>query len=317
MEDNVHRPQEMGTWVLINVGWYKPLPAPPEIQGAADGIDRTPKLYIGGKQARPDSGYSQAIVSTKGKLLAHVGIGNRKDIRNAVEAARKNTAWAGVPGHGKAQILYFLGENLSARADEFAARIRALTGATAKAAGREVAASIDRLFSYGAWADKFDGAVHDVPLRGVVMAMHEPLGVMGLICPERLPLLGFISLLAPTIAMGNRVVIVPSWGAALVATDFYQVLDTSDVPGGVVNIVTGDGQELAEVLAAHDEVDAVWYHGSNGGSKIVEAASIGNLKRTWVNNGLERDWFDTAQGEGRAFLRQSTQVKNVWTPYGD
>ncbi len=295
-----------------------PMPdTPPEPMGDGEGVDRTAKLYIGGKQTRPDSGYSQPIFSVKGKLVAHVGVGNRKDIRNAVAAAAKASHWAGMAGHARAQVLYFMAENLDARANEFKARIRALTGAKAGLAKREVEASISRLFTYAAWADKHDGAVHDVPLRGVVMAMHEPVGVLGLICPEPLPLLGLVSLLAPAIAMGNRVVIVPSYPLALLATDFYQVLDTSDVPGGVVNIVTGDGDDLAQVLAEHDEVDGVWYHGSDQGSRAVEAASIGNLKRTWVNNGLERDWFKVEQGEGREFLRQATNVKNVWTPYGD
>ena len=134
--------------------------------------------------------------------------------------------------HNRAQVLYYIAENLSARASEFEYRIKALTGSPK--AKREVATSIDRLFSYGAWADKYEGTVHQPPVRGVALAMNEPSGVAGIICPDEAPLLGFISLVAPLIAMGNRVVVVPSERAPLAATDFYQILETSDVPGGVV-----------------------------------------------------------------------------------
>jgi len=154
--------------------------------------------------------------------------------------------------------------------------------------------------------------VHDPPLRGVVLAMHEPQGVIGIACPDEAPLLGFISLMAPAIAMGNRVVIVPSEKRPLAATDFYQVLETSDVPDGVVNIVTGPGDELALVLAKHDNVDAVWAFA--GDAKPIEAASAADLKRTWTSGPVP--WFDNHEGEGRHFLRHATQVKNIWIPYG-
>jgi aldehyde dehydrogenase (NAD+) len=187
----------------------------------------------------------------------------------------------------------------------------------AAAAAREVEATVARLFSYGAWADKFEGVVHNPPMRNVTIAMNEPIGIVGIACPDECPLLGFVSLVAPAIAMGNRVVALPSQRWPLAVTDFYQVLDTSDVPGGVVNIVTGIRDDLVKVLADHDEVDAVWYVGPAAGSKIVEAASIGNMKRTWVNYGRQRDWLDPRVGEGREFLRQAVQVKNIWVPYGE
>jgi aldehyde dehydrogenase (NAD+) len=280
-------------------------------------IDRTAKLYVGGKQARPDGGYSLPVVGADGSVLGLVGEGNRKDIRNAVEAARKATAWSSASTHNRAQVVYYIGENLSARADEFRDRIRAMTGASLKIATKEVDAAVERLFFYGAWADKYDGAVHSPPLRGVAMAMNEPLGVMGLVCPDEAPLLAFISLLAPAIAMGNRSVIIPSPAHPLAATDFYQVLETSDVPAGVVNIVTGDRDELTKTLAEHEEVDAIWYAGSTEGSEMVERASAHDLKQTWVNNGQARDWFDPAQAEGKEYLRRATQVKNIWIPYGE
>ncbi len=280
-------------------------------------IDRTAKLYIGGKQARPDGGYSLAVYGPAGDLLGQVGAGNRKDIRNAVEAARKATAWSGATTHNRAQVIYYIAENLAARAGEFRGRIRDMTGASVRTAAREVEAAVARLFSYGAWADKFDGAVHSPPLRGVTLAMNEPLGVIGLACPDEVPLLGLVSLLAPAIAMGNRVVVIPSPVYPLAATDFYQVLETSDVPAGVVNIVTGGRDDLMKTLAEHDEVNAIWYEGSAEGSEMIERASARDLKQTWVNYGHARNWHDTTQAEGREFLRRATQVKNIWIPYGE
>ena len=275
------------------------------------GLDRTAKLYIGGKQARPDGGYSQAIWSPKGRLLGHVGLGNRKDIRNAVEAAQGADAWGRTSGHLRAQILYYIAENLSARADEFAQRLKDMTG---KNGAAEVEASIARLFTYAAWADKFDGAVKSVPIRGVALAMNEPCGVIGAICPDEAPLLGLISLMAPAIAMGNRCVLVPGEAFPLAATDFYQVLDTSDLPGGVVNIVTGNHAELAAPLAGHLDVDAVWCFSSSDLSALVEREAAGNLKRAWVNHGWALDWSSV---DCRAFLRAATEVKTVWVPYGE
>jgi aldehyde dehydrogenase (NAD+) len=288
-----------------------PVPAPAEPR--RDGIDRTAKLYIGGKQARPDGGYSRAVWSGKGQLLGHVGIGNRKDIRNAVEAAHAARAWARSTGHARAQILYYIAENLSARADEFARRLADLTG---KPGGAEVEAAINRLFTYAAWADKYDGAVKSVPIRGVALAMNEPVGVIGALCPDEAPLLGLVSVMAPAIAMGNTCVLVPSDPFPLAATDFYQVLETSDLPGGVVNIVTGPPAELARALASHMDVDAVWSFAGADLSGTIETAAAGNLKRTWVNHGRARDWLG-APGEGRTFLRHATEVKTIWVPYGE
>jgi aldehyde dehydrogenase (NAD+) len=249
-------------------------------------------------------------------LLGEVPEGNRKDLRNAVEAAHKAAGWAGASGHNKAQILYYIAENLAVRAGEFASRIHAMTGCGLTAARAEVEASISRLFSYAAYADKYDGQVHNVPIRGVALAMNEPIGVVGQVCPEEFPLLGLVSVVAPAIAMGNTVVAVPSQAYPLAATDFYSVLETSDLPAGVVNIVTGDRHTLAKTLAEHDDVDAVWYFGTQEGVKLVELASAANMKRTFAE-WKGRDWLDAAQGEGREFLREATQVKNIWIPYGE
>jgi aldehyde dehydrogenase (NAD+) len=280
-------------------------------------IDRTAKLYIGGKQARPDSGYSHAVRDAQDQAIGEVGEGNRKDVRNAVEAARAAIrSWANSTAHNRAQILYYLAENLSARCEEFSTRIAQMTGASPEQSAHEVERSMEQIYTWAAWADKYDGAVHHTPLRNVTLAMKEPVGVIGIGCPDEAPLLAFLSLVLPAIAMGNVVVAIPSERYPLVATDFYQVLDTSDVPGGVVNIVTGKRASLVQVLADHDDVEAVWCFGTQEESAAVELASAGNMKRTWVNYGRSRDWM-SSEGRGEEFSREATQVKNIWIPYGE
>ncbi|WP_373354579.1 aldehyde dehydrogenase family protein [Pseudoroseicyclus sp. CXY001] len=277
----------------------------------AGGIDRTAKLYIGGKQARPDGGYSKAVHGPKGALLGHASLANRKDVRNAVEAMNAAKGWGKTTGHLRAQILYYLAENLSARAEEFAARIDALQGGHKGAA--EVEASIRRLFTYGAWADRYDGRAAGVPIRGVALAMKAPTGNIAALAPAATPLLGALSLIAPAMAMGSRVTLVASEAFPLAATDFYQVLETSDVPAGVVNILTGSHAELAPALASHMDVDALWSFSEPGLAAGIERASAGNLKRTWIG---ARD-FSGPDGEGEDFLEAATEVKTIWIPYGE
>jgi len=276
-------------------------------------IDRTYKLFIGGAQVRPDQGYSRKILAPSGTLLGEVADGNRKDIRNAVEAAHAAAAWAHTSGHARGQILYYIAENLAVRAAEFAGLVGAMAGQGEASVREEVEAAVARLFSYAAWADKYDGAVHQTPIRGVTLAMNEPIGVMGIACPDEHPLLGLVSLVAPAVAVGNTVIVVPSETQPLAATELYTVLEASDVPAGVINIITGAKDALAKVLAEHDDVDAVWYFGNQAAGAEVERASAGNMKRTWVEWD-PRDWMES---EGREFLRQATQVKNIWIPYGE
>lgn len=320
MWEYLHRPAKPGP-VWPGKGWSAPetqgSPLPRPEQTTTPPVDRTPKMYIGGKQVRPDAPYVRFVYGPDGRLVGEVGEGNRKDVRNAVEAARAALpAWAGSSAQLRAQVLYYLAENLEARAAEFTSRVGAMTG-DLSLAELEVRATIQRLFTYAAWADKFDGAVHSTAhLQCLVLAAHEPVGVVGVVCPEAFPLLGLVSLVAPAIALGNTVVAIPSQRHPLAATDFYQVLDTSDVPGGVVNIVTGDREALALVLAQHDDVDALWYFGTREGAASVERESAVNLKRTWTNP-EPWNWLDPTCGEGVEFLRQATQVKNVWIPYGE
>ena len=280
-------------------------------------IDRSPKLYIGGRQQRPDSGYSQPAYDATGKVVARIPLGNRKDIRNAVEAARAAAAWSTATAHHRAQVIYYIAENLAARAEEFCRRIGRLSGKDEAASRSEFEHCIRRIYTYAAMADKYESRVHATPLRNVTLAMKEPLGVIGIIAPEEAGLLGLLSTVMPAIAMGNRVVVVPSWHYALLATDFYQVLDTSDLPGGVLNIVTGDQDVLADVLARHYDIEGLWYWGSRRGSRMVEEEAAATMKRTWVNYGLYHDWEDDEQGQGEAFLRRATEIKNIWIPYGE
>ncbi len=278
-------------------------------------IDRTVKQYIGGKQARPDSGYSFAVHGIDGKLLGEAPLGNRKDIRNAVEAANSAAKWAKMTAHARAQVIYYIAENLIQRKEEITRRLAAAVGAPQAAS--EVALSIERIFSYAAWTDKFEGVVHHPPGRNITIAMPEPVGTIGILAPEEAPLLGLLSLLLPAIAMGNTVVAVPSEKYPLILGDLYQVFDTSDLPGGVVNLVAGKPSELGKTLADHDGVDAIWCFRSDEDAAMVKAASIGNLKQVWTNEGHAYNWFDAAHAEGRWFLQHATQVKNIWVPYGE
>lgn len=294
-------------------------PAPIAISNANGGfapLDRTTKLYIGGKQARPDGNYSRPILSADGKEIGQVGDGNRKDIRNAVEAAHKARGWADRTPHNRAQILYYIAENLAIRADEFAQRLIDMTGCKKAEAAAEVQQSVERLFTYAAWSDKYGGTVQETTLRGIVIGYHDYLGVVGVACPDEAPLLAFVSLVAPAIARGNTVIAIPSEKYPLSATDFYQILETSDLPAGVVNIVTGKRDHLTKTLVEHDDVDAMWYFGSAEGSYFVEYLAAHNMKRTWVSYGEQRDWSNSEQGAGHEFLHHSVQVKNIWVPTG-
>jgi aldehyde dehydrogenase (NAD+) len=289
-----------------------------DAQSATDSpsaIDRTVKLYIGGKQARPDSGYSMEVRGADGRLLGEAPLGNRKDIRNAVEAARKASGWAKATAHNRAQVLYYCAENLSQRRAEIAQRLAAVVGD--KQAAAEVEDGIQRIFSYAAWADKFDGTVHNPPFRNIAIAMNEAIGTVGVICPREAPLLGFISVVMPALAMGNTVIAVPSEAYPLIAGDLYQVFDTSDLPGGAMNIVTGYVTQLLKTLAEHDDVDAIWSFADEASAASAKAMSVGNLKQVFTNEGREIDWFDSKVAEGRWFLEHAVQVKNVWVPYGE
>jgi aldehyde dehydrogenase (NAD+) len=316
-----------GLLEYLEPAWFKNAPPmratplaidqPPEqpTDFAAPPIDRTVKLYIGGKQARPDSGYSVEVHGADGRLLGEAPLGNRKDIRNAVEAARKAVGWGKATAHHRAQVLYYVAENFSQRREEIAGRLSAVVGK--KQADAEVSLGIERIFSYAAWADKFDSAVHNPPFRNVALAMKEPIGTIGVVCPTDAPLLGFLSLVMPAVASGNTVIAIPSEKYPLITGDLYQVFETSDLPDGVVNIVTGRATELLKTVAEHDDIDAIWCFTDESSAAAAKTLSIGNLKQVFTNEGRAIDWFDVKQSEGRWFLDHTVQVKNIWVPYGE
>lgn len=287
-----------------------------KLKSTLEEIDRTAKIFIGGKQARPDSGYSLDVKNAFGEYIGEVSEGNRKDVRNAVEAAHAEKSWQGMTGHARAQVLYYIAENLAIRSEEFAERITEMTNQSLESAREEVEKSIERIYTYAAFADKYDGKVHSTLQRMVTLAMPEAVGVLGIVCPDENPLLGFISTVIPAIAMGNKVVVIPSEKHPFSATDFYQILETSDVPGGTVNIITGSKDELAKELAKHYDIEGIWYFGTKESCKDIEFLAAENMKRTWLNFGKYKNWLDSAQGEGKEFLRHATEIKNIWIPYG-
>ncbi|XP_067830570.1 aldehyde dehydrogenase family 16 member A1 isoform X2 [Heptranchias perlo] len=223
---------------------------------AIPSVDRTYKLYYGGAQKRPYSMYSRPIFDHCGRALAYVGDCNRKDVRNAVEAAHAAApGWGKRAAHNRAQIVYYMAENLEVRRAEMAQRLSNLTGVDCAEAEREVDLCIERLFYWGAYCDKYGGTV--------------------------------------------------------------QVFETSDLPAGVVNILTGSRDHLSKFLVEHQDVQAMWYFGSEKGSKFVEWSSAENVKRTWVSYGTQRDWWNPRQGAGEEFLYHATQCKNIWIPMGE
>jgi aldehyde dehydrogenase (NAD+) len=229
--------------------------------------------------------------------LGHAPFGNRKDIRNAVEAAQKAGGWTKMSGHQRAQVLYFLAETLDHQRSALAAQVDQA----------EIDASIARTLYYAAWADKLSGAVHNTQSAHVTLAMREAFGVIGLVCGEEAPLLGALSLILPAIAMGNRVVVVPSQTNPLAALELGPLLGASDVPSGVVNIVSGPVVDLAQVLAAHDDVAAMAISQPAIADR-VERESAGNLKPVWHAPAVD--------GQGRDWLEAMVQIKTIWVPYG-
>jgi aldehyde dehydrogenase (NAD+) len=295
-------------------------PQAPCISGSASAgqIDHTIKIYIGGAQKRPDAPYTRAVLGPTGALVGQVAEGQRKDVRDAVEAAHAAApGWGKRAAYNRAQICYYIAENLTMRRAEYAAKLERMTGKGAKECEQEVDLSIQRVFYWASYADKWGGVVQETNFYGVTAKVHEPVGVVAILCPDESPLLSFVSLFAPAIVRSNAVVIVPSEKYPLCAIDLYQVFDCSDLPKGVVNIITGSRDHLALHLVDHQDVQSIWYFGSAEGSKVVEERSAQNVKRTWVNYGVAREWADPAQGQGIEFLHNAVQVKNVWLPIGE
>lgn len=280
-------------------------------------IDRTPKLYIGGKQKRPDGGYSFPLNAVNNSFICDIAQANRKDVRDSVEIAAKSFAKQ-LSNFNRSQILFYLAENLQQREKTFVDLLVALRGSSPVNASKEFSQSCERLFYYAAMADKFEGDVHNPPMRGLTLAMKEPLGVMTSILSDDSPLLNLVTVMGSVFSTGNTNIIVPGQKTSLIATELYQVLDTSDVPGGYVNILTAKENELNKTLSQHENIEGIWYFGADSAqrSEIVKNTTS-NIKRYWCPEEKHLDWTNASEEFLNEFLYQSTQVKNIWIPYGE
>ena len=280
-------------------------------------IDRTPKLYIGGKQKRPDGGYSFPLNAVNNSFICDIAQANRKDVRDSVEIAAKSFSKQ-LSNFNRSQILFYLAENLQQREKTFVDLLVALRGSSPVNASKEFSQSCERLFYYAAMADKFEGNVHNPPMRGLTLAMKEPLGVMTSILSDDSPLLNLVTVMGSVFSTGNTNIIVPGQKTSLIATELYQVLDTSDVPGGYVNILTAKENELNKTLSQHENIEGIWYFGADSAqrSEIVKNTTS-NIKRYWCPEEKHLDWTNASEEFLNEFLYQSTQVKNIWIPYGE
>ena len=280
-------------------------------------IDQTPKLYIGGKQKRPDSGYSFPFYSYNNEFICDIGRSNRKDVRNSVEEASKAFSKQ-LSNFNRSQILFYLAENLSQRKDTFIDLLINISGLNHIDAKKEFDLSCERIFYYASMADKFEGLIHNPPLRGLTMAVKEPIGVITSILDDNQPLLSLATVMSSVFANGNTNIIVPSEQTALIATLMYQVLDTSDVPAGYINILTAKQNELNLTLAQHENIDGIWAFSENAKtrSSIIKETAF-NLKRFWCPKNKNIDWSSNSEEFLLEFLYQGSQVKNIWIPYGE
>ncbi len=284
---------------------------------SSNSIDRTPKLYIGGKQKRPDSGYSFSSYDAHNNFICDVPNSNRKDVRDTVEAASKAVGKSST-NFNRAQILYYLAENLQNRKNTFSSLLSSLIGISQKDAEKEFDQSIERLFYYGAMADKFEGSIHNPPIRGLTLAVKEPIGVVANILNDDYPLLSLITTLGSNFAAGNASIIVPGQKTSLLATELYQLLETSDVPAGYINILTTKQNSLNKILSEHENIDGIWFFSENNNERLkVIQSTTSNLKRTWCPQSKNLDWSSKEEDFLEEFLYQSTQVKNIWIPYGE
>ncbi len=284
---------------------------------SSDSIDRTPKLYIGGKQKRPDSGYSFSSYDAHNNFICDVPNANRKDVRDTVEVASKAVSKSST-NFNRAQILYYLAENLQDRKNTFSSLLSSLISISQKDAEKEFDQSIERLFYYGAMADKFEGSIHNPPIRGLTLAVKEPIGVVANILNDDYPLLSLITTLGSNFAAGNASIIVPGQKTSLLATELYQLLETSDVPAGYINILTTKQNSLNKILAEHENIDGIWFFSENNNERLkIIQSTTSNLKRTWCPQSKNLDWSSKEEDFLEEFLYQSTQVKNIWIPYGE
>lgn len=282
----------------------------------AERIDRTPKLYIGGKQVRPEANASAPLVGRSGQWLADAPWASGKDVRDAVEAALGAGAWSKATSYQRYQVLAFLAENLDQRRDALAASLAEAEGLSLPRARQQVGRAIDRVFRGAAWADKLDGLVHTPPMRGLALSIPEPLGAVGLSLCGNMSLLGLLTLAVPLLAMGNTVVAALPARYALPVADLMQVLEASDVPAGALNLLTGDAAALAAGMAQHAALDAMWCVGDEVTCAVVDAKAADSLKRVWTSRGQDPQWADASFDDALPVCRRAVQIKTVWVPYG-
>lgn len=279
-------------------------------------VRKTYKLYVGGAFPRSESGRSYPVESASGEPLAHAAQASRKDVRDAVVAARSAFAgWSGATAYNRGQVLYRVAELLDGRREQFAAEVAAAEGSSDADASQQVAEAIDRWVYYAGWTDKYTQVVGGTnPVAGPYFnfSLPEPTGVVGVIAPQDSSLLGLVSVLAPVLATGNTVVVVGSQARPLPAVSLTEVLATSDVPGGVVNLLTGFTAELAPWLAAHRDVNAIDLTGISPDARgaLAEAAAD-NVKRVYVPRDV--DW---SADPGTSRLGAFVETKTVWHPIG-
>jgi acyl-CoA reductase-like NAD-dependent aldehyde dehydrogenase len=288
----------------------------------SDRIDvrKTYKLYIGGAFPRSESAYSYEVKDAKGKFVANAALASRKDARDAVGAARKAFgSWSGRTAYNRAQILYRIAEVLEDRRPQFVQAVVQSEGLSASKAEKVVDAAVDRLVWYAGWADKITQVVGNAnPVAGPYfnLSTPEPTGVVAVLAPQESSLLGLVSVVAPVIVTGNTVVVVSSYDRPLPAVNLAEVLATSDVPGGVVNILTGSAATIAPWLASHMDVNAIDLTGVAGDHALatdLEVAAADNLKRVRRAPAAEPDWtLDPGLEPMTAYL----EIKTVWHPIG-
>ena len=281
-------------------------------------VRKTYKLFIGGAFPRSESGRVYEVLDSKGRFLANAAQGSRKDARDAVSAARSvATKWASATAYNRGQILYRIAEMLEGRREQFATEVAAAEGKTLRQADVLVSAAIDRWVWYAGWTDKFAAVVGGTnPVAGPYFnfSFPEPTGVVAAVAPQESSLLGLVSVIAPIIATGNTVVVIASQDRPLPAVTLSEVLATSDLPGGVVNIITGSPAEIAPWLASHADVNAIDLTGilDKALAADLETAAADTVKRV-LRADPKADW---AELQGLDRLRAFTETKTVWHPIG-
>jgi aldehyde dehydrogenase (NAD+) len=280
-------------------------------------VSKTYKLFIGGAFPRSESGRTYQASDSKGNFMANAALGSRKDLRDAVVAARKGyAAWSKATAYNRGQVIYRIAEMLEGRRTEFVELIMISTGASAQIATAEVDAAIDRLVHYAGWTDKLSavlGSTNPVSSPYFSYSAPEPTGVVGILAPTGSPLLGLVSVLAPVIAGGNACVVIAAEQDPCVAIAFAEVVATSDVPAGAINILTGRVAELASHLAAHADINALDLTGADTElRKSLEEAAAQTVKRVYIPRGIP----DFAAAPGTARLRAFLEIKTVWHPTG-